>query len=733
MREKEARLALIPGVWVTVYAGASLPLIIVEAGITIEARLLQTNLIPKLSVLVDKWPLNACLKLTMQMTPLSIRIYLWYRFRLCVEISYKPLFSLSISINWCAKNTFAEWTWSMRSIHATLLDTCESNIDKTRPGVGTCNARQVGNKKYFIQWQGFTEDTKIQTYIVTMGSIAGSGDDHYSIHGERQSLLVSNLEIMHGRAVYVTVYAVNEAGLKSGGAHCLVFTAKRKSPTINFINDGDSSTDIDYQADTTSLAMKYGFIGTFANLLSVKWGISSSAICTLTEAEADVLPLQNIGESYTVKKTGLNLTSGLKYYVRVVVVNQLGLATVACSNGVTIDATPPIPRNFVIGKDYTKFIPSVRRVSGKFKHFLDNESPLIHYEWKLIDETTGKNIAPFTTIPLTQTNPLLYGLSLTSGRKYTAVLKGTNAAGLYSTVNVSGIVPDDKIPVCEGLPHDVTGFDDVLDRDFVSLMNNLTVMFSCYDDESGIQSIKAGVGTYPGGENIHPFVDIGNLSLKISEDFTTTWVTFTNVNVTKLTRYYVTIKVQDKVGYRKTISSDGILMDTTEPTVSSTYIRDGLQGIDKRYSRELNVFPAHWENAFTDAESGIGEYLVGLGTSPGLDNKSTFKSNNLSTNVLISSSNLESGMTYYVTVIACNRVGMCVNGSSNGAMVDFMSPHTGVVTAGQKGPPLKITWINKAAWARWKWCLADRSFVLPPILAQPQVFMTNIRESGALV
>ena len=709
LRDKEVRLALIPGVWLTVYVGASVPLIVVEAGITVEAKLLQTYLIPELSVRIDKWPLKTCLRLNMQMTPLSMRIYLWYRFRLCVHMSYKPLFSLRISIKWCSKHTFAEWSWSVRSIHRTLLDNCEGNIDKTRPGVGTCSAKQVGDKKYLIQWQGFTEDTKIETYIVTMGSIAWTGDDHYSLHGERQSLVVRNLEIMHGREIYVTVYAINGVGLKSSGAHCPVLTAKRKSPVITFINDGDSSTDIDYQADTTSLAMNYGFIGTFANLLSVKWGISSSAVCSLTEAKADVLPLQNIGESYTIKKTGLNLTSGSKYYVQVVVVNQLGLATVACSNGVTIDTTSPIPRNFTVGKDGTKLIPSVRRVSGEFQDFMDIESPLVNYEWKLTDEASGKDVTPFTTIPLTQRNPLLYGLSLTSGRKYTAVLKGINAAGLYATVNVSGIIPDDKIPVCEGLPRDVIGFDDVVDRDFVSLLTNLTVMFACHDDDSDIQLIEAGVGTYPGGENVHPFVDIRNLPSKVSEDLRTTWVTFTNVSITKLTRYYVTIKVQDKVGYRKTISSDGILMDTTEPTVLTAYIRDGLQGIDRKYSKRFDVYAAHWENAFSDAESGIREYFVGLGTSSGLDDKSAFTSYNLSTKALVSSSVLESGMTYYVTVIACNRVGMCVNGSSNGAMVDFMSPHTGVVTAGEKGPPLKITWINKAAWARWKWCLADRS------------------------
>jgi hypothetical protein len=209
LRDKEVRLALIPGVWLTVYAGASLPLFVVEAGITIEAKLLQTYLKPELFIRVDKWPLNSCIQLKMQMTPLSIRVYFWYRFRLCVEMSYERWFSLRISINWCAKKTFAEWTWSSSSIHKTLFDNCDSGIDQTRPGVGECNAKQVGNKKYFIQWSGFTEDTKIQSYIVTIGSIRGSGDDHYSIHGERQSLLVTDLEIMHGRSVYVGVYAIN--------------------------------------------------------------------------------------------------------------------------------------------------------------------------------------------------------------------------------------------------------------------------------------------------------------------------------------------------------------------------------------------------------------------------------------------------------------------------------------------------------------------------------------------
>ena len=708
LREKEVRLAIIPGAWVTVYAGVSVSLLIVEAGVTVEAKLLETYLIPEVAVRVDKWPLRACLEMKLQMTPLSIRVYLWYRLRLCIRIRV-GWFYFSISIRWCSKKTFAEWTWSSRSIHKTVLSTCERDTDNTPPGAGQCTAKQVGNKKYFVQWRSFTEDTKIQNYVVIIGSIRGSGDDHYSIHGERQSLLVSDLDIMHGRSVYAAVYAYNGFGLKSPVAHCPMFTARRRSPILTFVHDGETSGDIDYQSDTTSLAVEYGFEGTFANLSSVKWGISSSPKCTLSESEADVLSLREVGESYTIKKTELELVNGGKYYIRIQLVNLLGLATVACSDGVTIDTTPPVPRDFTVGKDGTGFVPSVRRISGKFQQFLDIESPMVRYEWKLVDEDTGSDVIPFKTIPLTQKSPLLDGLSLTSGKKYTAVLKGTNAAGLYATVNVSGIIPDDTIPACNGVPLDVRSFDDVIDKDFVRQFSSLTCMFSCHDDESGIQSIRAAVGTYPGGENIHPFINIGELVTRISDDSETTWVAFDDVNVTSLVQYYVTIKVRNNVGFVKTTSSDGVLMDTTGPTVLPNYIRDGHHGIDKKFSSSFDIYAAHWENAFADAESGIGEYFVGLGTSPGKDDTSAFKSNGLSIQVLVSSSALESGVTYYVTVIACNRVRMCVNGSSNGAMVDFMPPHPGSVIAGHVGPPLEVTWINKAAWARWQWCPADRA------------------------
>ena len=55
-------------------------------------------------------------------------------------------------------------------------------------------------------------------------------------------------------------------------------------------------------------------------------------------------------------------------------------------------------------------------------------------------------------------------------------------------------------------------------------------------------------------------------------------------------------------------------------------IKDGMEGRDKNYTSERYSFSAHWEQAFADAESGIVEYWVGLGSEPGLTDIKELKS-----------------------------------------------------------------------------------------------------------
>ena len=711
IKSKVFKLGLIPGAWINVYAGASVPLLLVEAGVTIEARLLETYLVPELRVEFGTWPLQACIQLRQLMTPLEIRVYLWYRL---IKIEIKVwLFGMKITRSWGPKKTFLEWWWSANQIDRILFTNCDTNVDNTPPVVGSCTARQVADKKYFIQWHGFQEDTKISAYHVRIGSIEGSGDDYSSWVGTSLSHMVTDLRIMHGRNVFASVMAKNEEGMDSSLAYCPVFQARRKGPKIRFVYDGTSKgTDADYQSDTSSLGMNFALKNDFNEIVNLKWGVSSHLSCTFDNLECDVIPLTSLGDSNAIQVSGLNLIHGKRYFTRLYALNKFGLKAVMCSDGILIDITPPLPVTFQDGADESDatFLPSVRRVRGKYSPFVDPDSPIVKYEWKIVRNMSGTDVTPFVTIPLNQQTPLMDGLSLEAGTPYRLVLRGINAAGLQAVIETNGFIPDSTPPTCEGKVVDVADETDTSDVDFVRELGSIQAKWKCFDRESGIRSQIVGVGTYPGGDDIRAFEKLGSLPHTVMENGIS-YVQFPNATVRPRERYHVTIKIINGAGQKKTISSDGILFDTTPPTVAHEYIKDGEGGKDRNFSTERFAFSAHWEHAFADAESGVVEYRVGLGTKPGLDDAKEFNTVGLQTNVTLTGMLLETGWRYYVTVVGCNKVGMCINASSNGATVDFVPPYSGKVITGYKGPPVFYQWITKSVWARWNWCLADETRV----------------------
>ena len=712
MRDKTFRLGLIPGAWVSVYAGAALSFWIVEAGITIEARLLETYFVPELRIKMAKWPLKACIELKLRMTPLRIRVWLWYRFRLCIRIKCK-LFGCSIKIRWCSKKTLAEWWWSAKTIDRTIFTNCQQDVDKTPPKPGSCTARQAADRKYFIQWHGFYEDTKINSYHVRIGSIQGSGDDFSSWVGSSLSFVVNDLPIMHGRDVYVSVLATNDGGMDSPLVNCPKFVANRKGPQIRYVYDGVTEQhDADYQWDTFALGMNFDFRSDPKHIVSIKWGVSSNSSCTLNEAEADIVSMTPLGDCTSIQTSGLDLKHGQKYFTRLYAMNSFGMKAVMCSDGILIDTTPPISGHFQdgAGEADAKYLPSVRRVRGKFDRFIDPESPIVKYEWKIVNNVTSEDVTPFVSIPLTQKTPLMDGLSLKAGSPYRLVLRGTNAAGLQTLTETNGFIPDSTLPICEGKVVDVTDEADLSDVDFVRDLNNIQAKWKCTDQESDLREQLVGVGTYPGGNDVKSFEMLAFVTHNISKD-ETVFVSFADINIRPRVRYHVTVKVINGANLKKNITSDGILIDTTPPMVAAQYIKDGVEGKDKNFTSERFSFSAHWEQAFADAESGLVEYRVGLGTKPGLTDIQGLKSVGSQTNATISGLFLTSGQRYFVAVIGCNGVGMCINGSSNGAVVDFVPPHPGKIITGLTGSPVLYQWITKSVWARWNWCLVDEKRV----------------------
>lgn len=705
------KLGLIPGAWITVSAGASVPLLLIEAGVTIEAKLLETRLVPQLSVDFSAWPLEACVELKLIMTPLSIRVYLWYRLFTIQSIKLY-LFGMDIKFGWGKKKTFKEWIWSAPQIDRILFIKCSTKADKTPPVAGSCVAKQAAERKYIVYWHGFHEDSKIVAYHVRIGSIEGS-DDYYSVSvGTSLSHTIENLPILEGRNVYVSVLATNDEGLNSPFAHCPVFQARRKGPQIAYVHDGAvAGTDSDYQHDVFSLGMNFAIKNDFTEIINLRWGVSSQPSCHFDYSETNVVPLTPLGDSNAIHVSGLSLQHGSKYFTRLFAMDKFGLKTVLCSDGVLIDTTPPIPASFQDGdgdKD-AKFVASLRRVRGKFEPFIDPESPIVKYECKVVNNASDIDVTSFIGIPLTQRTVLIEGLSLEAGTPYRLILRGSNAAGLQSITQTDGFIPDITSPLCEGTVIDISDIADTSDLDFVKELDSIQAKWKCFDRESDVNYQLLGIGTYPGGDDIKAFQDVRFL-LQASTEAGMFYVKYTDIIILERVRYHVTVKIINGAGLKKTISSDGISIDITPPTVAPKYIRDGHKGGDKNFTSERFTFKAHWEQAFADAESGVAEYHVGLGTAPGTADIKSFYTI-ASPNVTITGLFLENGRRYYVTVVGCNRVGMCANASSNGATVDFAPPHTGIVITGLTGPPVLYQWITNSVWARWKWCSADEKRV----------------------
>ena len=711
LKTKAFRLGVIPGAWISVYAGTSISLLVIEVGVTIEARLLETYLIPELLISIDRWPLKACIQLKILMTPLSIRVYLWFK---VITIKVKVWFiGISIKISFSREKIIWEWWWRKKSIERVMFTNCKADADRTPPEVGRCTARQVADTKYFVQWNGFKEDKRIIAYQVRIGSIKGSGDDYSSWVDTSLSQVVKDLPIMYGRNVFVSVLATNDGGMDSSLAYCPLFQARRKGPQILYVYDGVvKEKDADYQSDTFSLGMNFAFKSDFSEIVNLKWGVSSNSICTFDESEANVVPLASLGDSNSIQVSGLNLEHGKTYFTRLYAMDKFGLRKVMCSDGILIDTTQPIPTHFQdgAGDGDARFLPSVRRVRGKFYPFIDHESPIVKYEWKIVRNISVEDVTAFVDIPLTQQTPLLDGLSLEAGSPYRLVLRGTNAAGLQAVIETNGFIPDSTPPVCEGQVIDVTDEADTSDADFVRELHSIQAKWKCFDRESDIRLQLLGVGTYPGGGDIRAFEEVSLLSHSTAKD-AMFYVQFPNITIFAKVRYHVTIRIINGAGLKKTIFSDGILIDMTPPTVAPQYIKDGKGRKDKNFTSERFTFSAHWEKAFADAESGLAEYRVGLGSKPGQADIKALSTVGSQTNVTISGILLQSGQRYFVTVVGCNRVGMCVNASSNGAVVDFVPPHSGNVVTGLAGPPVFYQWITKSVWARWNWCLADEKRV----------------------
>lgn len=118
--------------------------------------------------------------------------------------------------------------------------------------------------------------------------------------------------------------------------------------------------------------------------------------------------------------------------------------------------------------------------------------------------------------------------------------------------------------------------------------------------------------------------------------------------------YTVVITATNEVGLSSTSKSTHFVFDTTEPDVGEVMTSNPLGG---EYRFISSSILAHWKG-FSDKESGILEYLVCIGTEPGLcDTKESVSVGKASEYTWY---NLSLGSTeeYFVSIRSVNNAGL---------------------------------------------------------------------------
>lgn len=214
--------------------------------------------------------------------------------------------------------------------------------DVTRPDAGVVSDGlgddidfQSSTSTVFANWGGFTDpESGVKTFEWAVGSSPGKDDLRaFADAGFVQQAAATGLALPSGKSFYVTVRAVNDAGLGTDVSSDGV-VVDVTPPVVGTVSDGDQGTDVDVQASTTALSARWsGFHDPESGIAGYEWSIGTAPLAS------DVQAFTPLGLQLSTQQGGLSLQSGRTYFVNVRAKNRAGLASTGHSDGVRVDVS----------------------------------------------------------------------------------------------------------------------------------------------------------------------------------------------------------------------------------------------------------------------------------------------------------------------------------------------------------------------------------------------------------
>ena len=468
---------------------------------------------------------------------------------------------------------------------------------------------------------------------------------------------------------YFTVCAVNKAGLRnclSSDGVLIDFSP----PSHGVVHDGIIEPDLKYQSSLTSMAANWeGIWDLESGIETFEWSIGTSV-----QDKISIQHYADVGLSTHVRSQGvLNLVSGTKYYVHLMVTNQAGAIRELVSDGVIVDGTPPIPSTIYPGfgsqsdwkyseQENAFYSATASSIAVYWNRFSEPESEVWYYKWAIGTSKCGTQVQPLINIGRSNyANTTMTDQVFRLGVKYYVTVTSRNKAGLVSRSCSDALVFDSTPPYSGNV---YVGQTSSVIRRITFISNNgNTLSWSGFRDlDSDIRSCNISVLEKSGHVR---FLETRNTSSG-------------NVSLSPIVgllhgeSYNASVECVNNAGLSAS-SSVRFTIDNTPPIQTGSIMAGVSRDVALQYQSDTNSITATW-SPFAEHESEVQNYQFAIGTQPYEDDVVRFENVRLATQVTKNDLSLSEGNVYYITVIATNVAGLSTNASSLGLIIDTTPP-----------------------------------------------------------
>lgn len=510
--------------------------------------------------------------------------------------------------------------------------------------------------------------------------------DYHSAKGGFQAA-TTNVDVKHGAKYLWSVRATNAAGLEvevdSDGV-TIDATPPEAGIVLDVADVSDPTTDIQFTFDTVSLAAAWdGFADPESGIVSYTIGFGS------LPGNDDIMAFRNVGTATSFRRGGLFLDTFGTYYATVRAASGAGGWVEAVSNGVTTDATPPVPGIVAMGvalpdgfSDQATYPASVTGAAFEVSwvNFRDVESKIVRYE-VAIGTGSGTTVSSVESVHSFSSVGNVFAvtidnLAVTHDTTYFVTVRAINSVGL----SVSVTSPPHTVLLGDVIPGVVT--DGAFADDDVDYQESVTSVWAHWHSFSD-----------PAGGTLSYLWQISPSKVPAASDWTeeglagaeqvrahaTSASALESVDLVAGIKYYVHVKATSSAtGTWAVATSDGFVADNTAPDIVS--VRIG-QGDTHLAFTPLPVW-ASWD--VVEDGAPLVKYEVAFGTMAGATNILDFTDVQKAQAYLVKKevASFVPGAALFATLRVTNAAQLVSVKSSEVSVVDVTPPLAGYVDDG---------------------------------------------------